>query len=82
MAHTTAITIRFIAPYTLTWIPAQSNRQLCRLRNDGLFDPLSLDAGIYDDCLAILTRHHETIEDSRAATPAKPISGSMYDFSC
>jgi hypothetical protein len=66
MAHTTAITIRFIAPYTLTWIPAQSNRQLCRLRNDGLFDPPSLDAGIYDDCLAILTRHHETIEDKGA----------------
>jgi hypothetical protein len=29
-----------------------------------LLDPPSLDTGIYNDCLAILTRHPKTIEDT------------------
>ena len=35
-----------------------------RTGSQQLLDPPSLDAGIYDDCLAILTRHPEAIEDT------------------
>ena len=35
-----------------------------QLRQVRLFDPSSLDAGIYDDCLAILTRHPKAFEDT------------------